>query len=115
MYLPVVWLILCLLLIVLATLYGTEVIIALCLSASEHSHGQDFDIHNLLPELPADSGVEVIGPIVGVQIPGGIDAVSILLMWFLTLHNRMIKTKLREIRCNIKLVREQISDSILKN
>lgn len=42
---------------------------------NEHSHCQDFDVHNLLSELPACSGVVVKGAIIVFQIPGGIHTV----------------------------------------
>lgn len=47
-----------------------------------HSHCQDFDVHNLLSELPACSGVVVKGAIVVFQIPGGIDTVILCLNRF---------------------------------
>lgn len=46
----------------------------------DHSHCQDFDVHNLLSELPACSGVELKGSIIIFQIPGGIDTVIISLL-----------------------------------
>ena len=36
-----------------------------------HLHCKDLNVHNVLPELLAGSRVVFIGPIVGVQIPGG--------------------------------------------
>ena len=41
----------------------------------DHSHCQDFDVHDLLSELPACSGVVFKGAIIVFQIPGGIDTV----------------------------------------
>ena len=46
-----------------------------------HLHGQDFDVHDLLPELLAGCRVVLVGSIVGVQEPGGTVTVSLPLPW----------------------------------
>lgn len=46
---------------------------------NDHSHCQDFDVHNLLSELLACSGVVYKGAIVIFKIPGGIDTVIVCL------------------------------------
>lgn len=43
----------------------------------EHSHCQDFDVHNLLPELPARSGVVLKGSVIVPQIPEEINRVTV--------------------------------------
>lgn len=69
----------------------------------EHSHCQDFDIHNLLSELPACGGVVVKGAIIVFQIPGGIHIVN----WLIqtqggkNTHSNIINNKLRKLKCNI--------------
>ena len=50
----------------------------------EHSHCQDFDIHNLLSELPACGGVVLKGAIIVFQIPGGIHIVN----WLIQTHGK---------------------------
>lgn len=49
----------------------------ICLPCPDHSHCQDFDVHDLLSELPARSGVELKGSIIIFQKPGGIDSVIV--------------------------------------
>lgn len=51
--------------------------INICLPCQDHSHCQDFDVHDLLSELPARSGVELKGSIIIFQKPGGIDSVIV--------------------------------------
>ena len=48
---------------------------------TEYLHGQDLDVHDLLPELLAGCRVVVVGSIVGVQEPGGTVTVSLPLPW----------------------------------
>lgn len=43
----------------------------------DNSHRQDFDIHNLLPELPAGGGVVLKGTIIVSQIPEEINRVTV--------------------------------------
>lgn len=48
-----------------------------CQRGEEHSHCQDFDVHNLLPELPARRGVVLKGAVIASQVPGEINTVTV--------------------------------------